>query len=395
MIALLAIVASIFALRQTQKAERSEADAAVLSSQLKTRLVQGDFDNSFEKLESGDAAGSLAYLARAMRTNPDYAPAGIRALSTLTSGRLPVQRFAPIEHDKPISSDYLHSKKHDMLVTASEEGKDVRLWDLETGAQRAVLSLGSSDEAQESEQSPAPAEITDRIRQDFAGARSIWFAADPKEPPSAPRYFRKSIAIPDGRVPVRADFFVEADDKFELLVNGTYVGSGEGYTTTFHAGIGAAAVAGGLDVMITAHNRDGFARLMAAVFVTFEEGDPLVMTADPSWQSSANMADGFVDSREIPPRDQAGGVIEEMAQPGSRISMLALSADEDRVLGLGVGTPRSRRTMGRRPTFASSTARPTKFPCSGWTGREIGNLTARSPRAGRCPRARWSDMSFS
>ena len=45
--------------------------------------MQGDFNNSFEKLNSGDAGASLAYLARAMRTNPDYAPAGMRAVSTL------------------------------------------------------------------------------------------------------------------------------------------------------------------------------------------------------------------------------------------------------------------------------------------------------------------------
>ena len=394
LIALLAIAASIFALRQTKKAERSEADAAVLSSQLKTRLVQGDFDNSFEKLESGDAAGSLAYLARAMRTNPDYAPAGIRALSTLTSGRLPVQRFSPIEHPKPISSDYLHSKKHDVLVTASEDGKDVRLWDLETGAQRAELTTRDADRQTESDESPAPAEITDRIKQDFAGARSIWFAADPEEPPSAPRYFRKSIAIPDGRVPVRADLFVQADDMFELLVNGAYVGSGEGYSTTFHAGIGAAAVGGGLDVMITARNRDGIARLMAAVFVTFEEGDPLVLTADPSWRSSANMVDDFVDSRDMPPRDQAGGVIEEMTQPGARISKLALSADEDRVLGLGVGTPMFSTDDGPKTNLRFINRTPDEVSLF-WLAPEIGNRMARSPRGGRCPRARSLDMSSS
>ena len=50
-IALVAIGASIFAAIQTGKARKSEAATDALASQLKTSLVQGDFNNSFEKLQ--------------------------------------------------------------------------------------------------------------------------------------------------------------------------------------------------------------------------------------------------------------------------------------------------------------------------------------------------------
>src|SRR4029079_4497691 len=101
---------------------------------------------------------SLAYLARASRTNPDFAPASMRALSTLTSGRLPVQRFSPIEHKKPIER-FLQNTKNDILLASSDKGREVRLWSMETGLQLSGLEGASVEDLQRRDAGRAPAAI--------------------------------------------------------------------------------------------------------------------------------------------------------------------------------------------------------------------------------------------
>ncbi|MFN0127611.1 MAG: hypothetical protein ACKV19_13100 [Verrucomicrobiales bacterium] len=332
-IALVAVGASIFAALQTGKARRSEAAADALSSRLKTSLVQGDFASSFEKLESGDAAASLAALARAGRTDPSFLPAGMRALTTLASGRLPVQRFDSIEHEKPIE-DYLHNEKHDLLLTSSEAGRHVQLWELETGLRRPPLDGMDPGRRPAWAAGAAPPDLRARLPELFAAARRIWLASDPTQPPFVARHFRKSLAIPEGRQPTRADFFVLVDDTFVLEVNGTTIGSGAAWATVFHAGVGAALVADGIDMKIRARNTQGPAALIAVVVVSFEQGDPLVVGTDQSWVSSAREDDGFTESKEWEPAQTDGSIVVEMA--GRSHTMLQWSADKDRLFGWSV-----------------------------------------------------------
>ncbi len=334
-IAVIAVGASVFAVLQTQKAERSEAAAEELASQMKTDLVLGDFNNSFEKLQSGDTAASLAYLARAMRTDPNFRAAGIRALSSLTIGRLPVKRFAPIEHEEPIHPSFLHNEKHDLLLTTSESSRDVRLWEMDTGLQRPPLEGTAVDDTLGHDIGPAPPEIESQIRDGFAGAKRIWLASDPLRPPSDARFFRKRIEIPEGRTPVRADVFVEVDDQHELKVNETLGGKGNDWATTYHMEIGPTSLKEGLDISILAKNDRGEAGVVAAVFVTFEEGEPLVVTSDATWQSSTEPSNDFEDSKILGRRSDSGNRIEKIA--GSFLSDFAWSADQNRLIAKSGG----------------------------------------------------------
>ena len=270
-----------------------------------------------------------------MRTNPAYAPAGMRAISTLTSGRLPVQRFAPIEHAKPISH-YLFNKKHDLLLTSSEEGREVHLWEMETGRRRNPLEGASVEELRSRAAGPAPAAILAGIKDKFAGARKIWLASDPSEPPRDPRYFRKTIPIPAGRKPARADLFFMVDNSFELSVNGIMVGAGTVYQTTYHTGLLGPALEDGLDLFIVARNSEKSAYVIGVAVITFEEGDPLVVTTDAGWQSSSTEGTGFADSKDWEPSTSGGTRIEELSAPA--LDQFQWSADEDRLVGRDAGT---------------------------------------------------------
>jgi WD40 repeat protein/tetratricopeptide (TPR) repeat protein len=149
-VAVLAIVASIFAVNARREAvenarlasekealaTRAAGDAERSAAALKRTLVESDFHQGAERIAVGEGAEGLAHLARALRTDPGFWPAGMRAMSALASGRFPLRGFERIAHEKVIMAYHLNEKE-DLLFTSdfSNENDDPKrfVWDARTG----------------------------------------------------------------------------------------------------------------------------------------------------------------------------------------------------------------------------------------------------------------------
>ncbi len=129
-------------------------------------------------------------------------------------------------------------------------------------------------------------------------AKWIWF---PEGEPvaSAPvgiRYFRRNLTLPDDRIISNAVCQITADNAFELFVNGTKVGQGADFhdlplldvTKLLKRGVNSIAV-----MAANTGDTPTPAGLIAALRVTFAQGEPLVIQTDEQWKVSQERKDGW------------------------------------------------------------------------------------------------------
>jgi WD40 repeat protein/energy-coupling factor transporter ATP-binding protein EcfA2 len=139
-----AVNSAQLASKNEQAAAQSATEAKRAAKELERTLVQSDFEQGVQHIEAGQSAEGLPHLARALRTDPGFAPAALRALSTLASGRFPLETFPPLAQERVITT-WRWNEKEDLLFT-SDAGDGVEkperfVWDGRTG--KRLYDVGS------------------------------------------------------------------------------------------------------------------------------------------------------------------------------------------------------------------------------------------------------------
>ena len=97
------------------------------AQKLKTTLSRADFVAGVAHLEQDETQRGLAYLARSLRTDPEFKPAAQRLVAALRDRNLELQPEMKLEHDAPIS-DFDLSRSGDFLLTLATDNT-ARMWD--------------------------------------------------------------------------------------------------------------------------------------------------------------------------------------------------------------------------------------------------------------------------
>lgn len=129
----------------------------------------------------------------------------------------------------------------------------------------------------------------------------IWFPeGDPtQDAPAEKRYFRRSFAIPAGKMIKSARLRVSADNAFTAHVNGKALGTGSNWQVSQQFEDFAAALKPGTTnvIAIVAENQPSPganpAGLIAGLDIQFDDGESLKIDSDESWRASKSEPDGW------------------------------------------------------------------------------------------------------
>ncbi|MHB8953470.1 MAG: family 78 glycoside hydrolase catalytic domain [Pirellulaceae bacterium] len=208
-----------------------------------------------------------------------------------------------VESDQSLSVVYEGSP----LASHQECWWKVRIWDeqqsVSAWSEPAMWSMGLLSDADWSgaawigrdEASNDGIEIAD-----VKAAQWLWFpeGKPSHDAPVATRYFRRTLALPEGRRVARALAFFAGDDQCVMTVNGTQVGVGRGHpnligvdvTGNLGPGDNQLAVAATNAQADVPNNPGGW---IGAVRVEFETGLPLVIHSDRQWRSATEATEGW------------------------------------------------------------------------------------------------------
>jgi alpha-L-rhamnosidase len=104
--------------------------------------------------------------------------------------------------------------------------------------------------------------------------------------PKGERYFRDTVDLPRDRALKRAEFYLTADNRFTLWVNGRRCGEGQSWNQFERVDVKEHVVPGTNTLAVRAANEDGPAGLIGQLVVEFESGEPLAASIDKSWRTS-------------------------------------------------------------------------------------------------------------
>lgn len=115
------------AAREASRAHQERAKAEAVGAKLREALTRTDFDTGVEHLEGGRTGKGLAFLARSLRTDPDYWPAAFRILTTLNQPSFPLEPAETLEQGTAIESFQAHPAGY--LITRNQNEVQ-RIWHL-------------------------------------------------------------------------------------------------------------------------------------------------------------------------------------------------------------------------------------------------------------------------
>jgi alpha-L-rhamnosidase len=122
------------------------------------------------------------------------------------------------------------------------------------------------------------------------GSRWVWFPeGNPAQSaPHGTRYFRRKLSLPANRQPVRAIFWVAADNQFVLYANGKELGQGSGWQSATPVDVLSQLHPGDNSFALSVTNVDataGPAGLLGRLQVQYGSGDSLTFDIDGSWKA--------------------------------------------------------------------------------------------------------------
>lgn len=130
------------------------------------------------------------------------------------------------------------------------------------------------------------------------GAKWIWTAEnDPaSNAPVGTRWFRRTFTLPADRKVLHARCQISADNAFMLFINGKKVGKGDNFNQPTTVEV-AEFLHAGENVLAVAATNEGDAPnpagLIAALQVTFDQGEPLVVATDDKWKATAEKQENW------------------------------------------------------------------------------------------------------
>jgi hypothetical protein len=132
----------------------------------------------------------------------------------------------------------------------------------------------------------------------LAPAQWIWF--DEGNPaasaPVGKRFFRRMVALPEGRKINSARISLTADNSFDLFVNGKPVGSGDNFNKVAEFDIAPLLKPGTNVLAIVAENggtNPNPASLIVAVEVRLDDGETIRLNTDREWLAATNIGAGW------------------------------------------------------------------------------------------------------
>jgi alpha-L-rhamnosidase len=126
-----------------------------------------------------------------------------------------------------------------------------------------------------------------------AGSFWIWHAADPDNPPSEERFFRRQVTVPEGSKVKHARFYLAADDQFTLFVNGKEAGKNSGWEQVRAVEIKEHLRPGSNVLAIAAGNGIGPAGVIGHLEIELESGPPITLSTDRGWKTSSKAQPGW------------------------------------------------------------------------------------------------------
>lgn len=134
------------------------------------------------------------------------------------------------------------------------------------------------------------------------GSQWIWFPeGNPAQfAPQGTRYFRRNLSLPANRQPVRATFWLAADNQFVLYVNGKEMGQGGGWQSATPVDVLSQLHSGDNNFAISVANVDaagGPAGLLGRLQIQYASGDSLTFDVDGSWKSHDKEIAGWQGER--------------------------------------------------------------------------------------------------
>ncbi|MEJ0091649.1 MAG: family 78 glycoside hydrolase catalytic domain [Limisphaerales bacterium] len=133
---------------------------------------------------------------------------------------------------------------------------------------------------------------------DFAGANWIWFPeGNPAESaPVCTRYFRRVFELATNEVVSAATIEIDADDQFNLFINGQEAGRGDGWGSPKTIAVGAFLEPGKNLLAVEARNVGNDpnpAGVLAKLKVEFKPGTSFTLNTDGNWKSATNAEAGW------------------------------------------------------------------------------------------------------
>ena len=125
------------------RAMEAASVAEQTAEELKDTLVRSHFAAANEALESGKSGESLAYLAQAMRTDPDFWPAAFQTMQVLSDQAFLHSAPHSITGGAPFRR-VIASPTEEIIVTESTDRRG-EVWDAASGQKLAALRLGTED----------------------------------------------------------------------------------------------------------------------------------------------------------------------------------------------------------------------------------------------------------
>ena len=133
---------------------------------------------------------------------------------------------------------------------------------------------------------------------DLDGAKWIWYSGDASDKPIGKRYFRRQFSLPEN---IRsAVIALSADDRFTLLLNGKPLKESGEWRNPVTVDLSKSVKAGVNLLEVQVENNGDFAGLIGRLKIVPEQGAPVEIVTDASWESS---------EKNAPPRWQPAKVL--------------------------------------------------------------------------------------
>ena len=138
----------------------------------------------------------------------------------------------------------------------------------------------------------------------LSGATWLWFdEGDPAaQAPAGLRWFRARVTVPAGRVVRHATYVMDADNEFQLTLNGAKAGRGSGVAMPAVLDVSGLIKPGENTIVVQARNaRVKPAGLIGTLKIEFASGDPIVLKTGAGWEAAQQEAGPYTAAKQLGP----------------------------------------------------------------------------------------------
>ena len=129
------------AMRLQTLAQQAKEDAVDAAVELNDTLTRSQFVTAHEQIAGGKNDLALAYLARSLRTEPNYWQAAAQILSLLSQQNFPIDKTRTIEQEKPFR--YWGADEERRVIWTLDDALNGAIWNARSGEMIAPMNEGN------------------------------------------------------------------------------------------------------------------------------------------------------------------------------------------------------------------------------------------------------------